>query len=89
MKEKIDINTLLNKVEYKDLIKRYIMLIIALFISAVTYNVFFVKTGFKIRILGNSNRKGDDNYQISKYKEMTTDHNPKDDINVDVNVTGK
>ena len=51
MKEKIDINTLLNKVEYKDLIKRYVMLIVALFISAVTYNVFFVKTGL---ILGGS-----------------------------------
>ena len=32
MKEKLDINTLLNKVEYKDLVRRYIMLIVALFI---------------------------------------------------------
>ena len=51
MKEKMDINTLLNKVEYKDLIRRYIMLIIALFLYAVTYNLFFVNTGL---ILGGS-----------------------------------
>lgn len=51
MKNKIDINNLLNKVENKDLIKRYIMLITAIFIYAVTYNVFFVNTGL---ILGGS-----------------------------------
>ena len=51
MKEKLDINSLLNKVENKDLIKRYIMLIIALFIYAVAYNMFFVNTGL---ILGGS-----------------------------------
>ncbi len=51
MKEKVDINSLLNKVENKDLIKRYIMLIIALFIYAVAYNMFFVNTGL---ILGGS-----------------------------------
>ena len=51
MKEKIDINSLLNKVEYKDLIKRYIMLIISLLIYGVTYNIFFVNTGL---ILGGS-----------------------------------
>ena len=51
MNKKLDINTLLNKVEYKDLIRRYIMLIIALIIYAFTYNTFFVKTGL---ILGGS-----------------------------------
>lgn len=51
MKEKMDINVLLKKVENKDLIKRYIMLIIALFIYAVAYNMFFVNTGL---ILGGS-----------------------------------
>ena len=51
MKEKLDINALLNKVEYKDLVRRYIMLIVALFIYGVTYNMFFVNTGL---ILGGS-----------------------------------
>lgn len=51
MKNKLDINALLNKVEYKDLIRRYIMLIISLIIYAITYNTFFVKTGL---ILGGS-----------------------------------
>ena len=51
MNNKLDINALLNKVEYKDLIRRYIMLIIAVFIYAVGYNTFFVKTGL---ILGGS-----------------------------------
>ncbi len=51
MKERIDINSLLKKVENKDLIKRYIMLIISLFIYAVAYNMFFVNTGL---ILGGS-----------------------------------
>ena len=44
MKEKIDINNLLNKVENKDLIKRYAMLIFAIFLYAVSYNLFFVNT---------------------------------------------
>jgi uncharacterized membrane-anchored protein YitT (DUF2179 family) len=51
MNNKLDINALLNKVEYKDLIRRYIMLIIAVFIYAIGYNTFFVKTGL---ILGGS-----------------------------------
>ena len=51
MKEKIDINDLLSRVENKDLIKRYTMLIISLIIYAVAYNVFFVNTGL---ILGGS-----------------------------------
>ena len=51
MKEKIDINNLLNKVENKDLIRRYIMLIFAVFLYAVTYNLFFVNTDL---ILGGS-----------------------------------
>ena len=51
MKEKIDINDLLSRVENKDLIKRYTMLIISLIIYAVAYNMFFVNTGL---ILGGS-----------------------------------
>ncbi len=51
MKEKIDINTLLNKVENKDLIKRYILLIISVLLYALAYNIFFVKTNL---ILGGS-----------------------------------
>ena len=51
MNKKLDINALLNKVEYKDLIRRYIMLIVSLIIYAVAYNTFFVNTGL---ILGGS-----------------------------------
>ncbi len=51
MNKKLDINTLLNKVEYKDLIRRYIMLITSLIIYAIGYNLFFVNTGL---ILGGS-----------------------------------
>ena len=51
MNKKLDINALLNKVEYKDLVKRYIMLVIALVIYGFTYNIFFVQTGL---ILGGS-----------------------------------
>ena len=48
MKEKLDINSLLNQVENKDLIRRYLLLIIALFIYAVAYNMFFVNTGLML-----------------------------------------
>ena len=44
MKEKLDINSLLNQVENKDLIRRYLLLIISLFIYAIAYNMFFVNT---------------------------------------------
>ena len=44
MKDKLDINKLLDKIEYKDLIRRYIMLIISLILYAITYNIFFVNT---------------------------------------------
>ena len=44
MKEKIDINNLLNRIENKDLIRRYIMLIFAVLLYAITYNLFFVNT---------------------------------------------
>ncbi|MBR6113013.1 MAG: YitT family protein [Bacilli bacterium] len=48
MKEKLDINSLLNQVENKDLIKRYLLLIISLFIYAIAYNMFFVNTGLML-----------------------------------------
>lgn len=51
MKEKLDINELLSRVENKDLIKRYTMLIISLVLYAIAYNMFFVNTGL---ILGGS-----------------------------------
>ena len=44
MKEKIDIKKLLSSVENKNLVSRYILFIISIFIYAVTYNVFFVNT---------------------------------------------
>ena len=44
MKEKIDIKKLLSSVENKNLVTRYILFIISIFIYAVTYNVFFVNT---------------------------------------------
>ena len=44
MKEKIDIKRLLSSVENKNLVSRYILFIISIFIYAVTYNVFFVNT---------------------------------------------
>ena len=44
MKERIDINNLLNRIENKDLIRRYIMLIFAVLLYAITYNLFFVNT---------------------------------------------
>lgn len=49
--KKIDINKLLKKIDSKDLIRRYIMLIISLLIYSITYNIFFVNTGL---ILGGS-----------------------------------
>lgn len=67
---------------------RYVVIVVGREEKEQKVHKFFVKTGFKIRILGNSNRKGDDNYQISKYKEMTTDHNPKDNVDVNIDVTG-
>ena len=48
MKEKLDINSLLNQVENKDLIRRYLLLIISLFIYAIAYNMFFVNTGLML-----------------------------------------
>ena len=51
MKEKLDIKRLNAKVENKDLIRRYIMLIVSLIIYSVAYNLFFVNTGL---ILGGS-----------------------------------
>lgn len=37
--------TIINLVEKKDLVKRYIIFLIGLFISALAYNLFFLKTG--------------------------------------------
>ena len=44
MKEKIDIKQLLGFVENKNLVTRYILFIISIFLYAVTYNIFFVNT---------------------------------------------
>lgn len=44
MKEKKDINYLINKVENKDIIKRYIIFIFSILLYAVAYNIFFVNT---------------------------------------------
>lgn len=44
-------NTILNKIENKALIRRYIIFIFAIFVYAVAYNIFFVKTNL---ILGGS-----------------------------------
>lgn len=69
---------------------RYCLVIVGREEKKQDVHKFFVKTGFKIRILGNSNRKGDDNYQISKYREMTNNNDNVSQNNSDnIDVTEK
>lgn len=42
-KKKIKSDNVLHVIENKDLLKRYILLIVGLLIYSITYNVFFVK----------------------------------------------
>ena len=65
---------------------RYYVIVVGREEKSQKVHKFFVMTGFTIKILGNSNKKGDDVYQISKYTQMTNPVDNNQNVNNNNNI---